>query len=279
VSPLIHSQAAEALGLHLHYLPLDVAPESLEEAVAGLRALGFRGCNVTIPHKEKVLEFAGYRSGVVDLLGAANTLTFTGGKVVADNTDWAGFLRAWEERDMGLIGGGSAVVLGAGGAARAVIYAMLESGLSRLHLFNRDVDRAGEVLNLFRKRYPALKGESYYLGDREAIAASLAKADILINATPVGMYPASDAMPLDLPGRVNGNLSCYDLVYNPLKSRLLAALEKKAVRVSGGLGMLIHQAALSFELWTGRRPDLERMRIAARGAICEMSTNKGESKS
>lgn len=267
VSPVIHEAAALEMGMDLYYFPFEVEPDDLKQAVLGMKALKFAGANVTIPYKEKVLQYADEMSEVVEFIGAANTLIFRGDKIIAENTDWKGFLRSWEEMGMGSVQGNFAVVIGSGGAADAVLYALVESGLGRVHVFNRNRKRAEKLLDKFTTKYPHLLSESYFLSDETNIAESLKSADILINATPVGMYPYIDDLPIKLRDDINSNLRCYDLVYNPIKSRLVEEMEKRNRKAAGGLGMLIYQAALSFELWTGMEPDLVTMRNAALNAL------------
>jgi len=271
VSPGIHKAGGKALGVDLQYLLFDIRPEDLEDTVWGIKALGFKGCNVTIPYKERILDFVDEKSFEVEFLGASNTLTISKKAIKADNTDWKGFLRDWEQKDLGKIEGKSAVILGSGGAAYAILFALAESGISKVYVFNRDIKRAEKMLGKFQERYSFLEAEPYFLSDKSGIMRHLKTADILINATPIGMYPYIDKTPIPMPVEVKNNLICYDLIYNPLKTRLVLDMEKLKVRALGGLGMLINQAALSFEIWTNAKPDLEKMKNAALKALRKTS--------
>ncbi len=262
-SPAIHNAAFAALGLDWCYVPLPVPPGLAGAAVAGLAALGLAGANVTVPHKQAVLPYLIGRSDEVGVLGAANTLVVRdeAGQpaVYGHNTDHAGFVRALA--DAGIDAAGCrAVVLGAGGAARAVVYGLLQAGAAAVSVLNRSPERAEALVAELGGGHDSLTAgplEAGFLG-RQAD-----QADLLINATTIGMEPAAGASPwpdeLPLPRR----MAVFDLVYQPRRTRLLAQAEAAGALAVGGLGMLVHQAALAFELWTGERAPLEAMWQAA----------------
>ncbi|MCD4784412.1 MAG: shikimate dehydrogenase [Candidatus Eremiobacteraeota bacterium] len=263
VSPILHRVAGESFGMDIVYLPFEVKGHCLGDALKGLQVLGFTGCNVTIPYKEEILRFVDEKSDVVELLGAANTLSFRGGRVIADNTDWEGFLSAWRDAGLCEIEGKSAVVLGAGGAADAVVYALVESGVKSVMVFNRNRDRALELIEKFKDKYPHIEGNAYSLNNHPKFANLLKSTDILINTIPVGMFPDTDRMPVKIPKKINPNLNFFDLIYNPGETMLMSQLKARGIKVSGGLGMLVHQAAFAFKKWFGLLPDAGKMHEAA----------------
>jgi shikimate dehydrogenase len=175
--------------------------------------------------------------------------------VFADNTDWEGFLRSWDESGLGSIEGKTAVILGAGGAADAIFYALAERGISSVFIFNRDKERAETLAEKFRNQYSTLEITPYALSYKSGLSSVLKSADILINTTPAGMHPAPDNMPVSIPASINENLVYYDLIYNPVKTKMAAELEKRNIKTACGLGMLVHQASLSFKRWFGLEPN------------------------
>jgi shikimate dehydrogenase len=259
LSPAMHNRAFAARNLNWRYLPLPVHPERLGEAVAGLQALGFVGANVTVPHKEAVMSYLDEIAPAAQAIGAVNTMVVHGDELVGHNTDWRGFLTALSE-------GGfdpqdkRAVVLGAGGAARAVVYALAWAG-AQVAVLNRTPARAQALVKDFSPLFPALPLTSQTLKERTA------EAHLLVNATPVGLWPEVDQSiwPEDLP--FPDHLVVFDLVYNPRQTKLLRQAEAVGAKVIGGLGMLVHQGAAAFELWTGERAPVETMQAAASEAL------------
>jgi shikimate dehydrogenase len=245
-SPAMHEAAFRELGLDWRYLRLPVPPELFEETVRALQGSGYRGANVTIPHKRAALELADQRSDAAAAIGAANTLSFVAGSIDADNTDAPGFLQALGEDPRGL----RALVLGAGGGGRAVAWALREAGAAEVAVWNRTPGRAA-----------ALAGE---LGLRHADRPG--PADLLVNATSVGLKPRLDeAAALEALGLagVDPPPLVVDLVYGDGPTPLLEWAARAGSRTVDGLEVLVRQGALSFELWTGRRAPIETMRAAA----------------
>jgi shikimate dehydrogenase len=247
LSPAIHAEAYRELELEAVYLPFDVPPGELAAAVAGMRALRLRQLSVSLPHKEAVLALADRVSPAARRIGAANTLTRVDDALVADNTDWLGVIRTlephgpWAER--------RATVLGAGGGARAVVYALGKLGL-RVTVVNRTLERAEQLTR--------------DLGGRSGTADE--PWDLLVNATPVGMQPQSEETPL--PARkLLPEAWVFDTVYRPLETRLLAEAKGRGCRTLDGLGMLVHQAIEQVRLWSGRAPTFRRLRDAAERAL------------
>jgi shikimate dehydrogenase len=247
LSPLLHTAAYRALGIDAIYLAFDVLPERLGDAVRGMRALGLRQLSVSLPHKEAVLALADRVSGAARAIGAANTLTLVGRELVADNTDVVGVRRTLEP--LGPWRGARALVLGAGGAARAVVHALVAMGA--------DV----AVLARTRSRAERLCAE---LGARPA--AGDEPWDLLVNATPLGMHPKTDETPLPAEKLRPGAL-VFDTVYRPLETRLLREARARGCRAQDGLDMLVHQAAEQIRLWSGLAPEPALLRRTAEAAL------------
>ncbi|MFH0801744.1 MAG: shikimate dehydrogenase [bacterium] len=267
LSAFIHNAALKALSLPYLYLSLPVSENSLPDLISRLKSLGARGLNVTVPYKEKIVPLLDEIPEEVRKIGAVNTLVFEGGIVRGENTDAGGFLAAWNEEVGEEIAGKRALLLGSGGAARAVAFAMASRGLGGIYLFSRNEEKRKALARDLLSGFPSLLTEESSRRDEEILAEDLRKADFLINATPLGMYPGTDEMPLTFPEEVNPSLLVFDLIYNPLETRLLREARERGLHASNGLGMLIHQGARSFEIWTGRKPPLSLMREAALKAL------------
>jgi shikimate dehydrogenase len=241
-SPAMHNAAFAALGMDdWLYTRLPLAPERFAEAVRALPASGYRGINVTIPHKEAALALADSASEAAGAIGAANTLTFEGGWVHADNTDAQGFLDALGEP----LAGRSVLVLGAGGAARAVVWAAREAGAREVLVWNRTPERARLLAADFGV---------------EAVERARA-ADVLVNATAVGLNGSADDLPL---ADARDPELVADLVYLPSDPPVTAWARGRGARITDGLEVLLRQGALSFVRWTSKDAPLDRMREAIR---------------
>jgi shikimate dehydrogenase len=248
LSPAMHNAAFEALGLNWAYAAFPVHPDRLGEAVRGLAAAGCGGLNVTVPHKRAVIEFCSSASRAVEAIGAANTLVPDGdGGFRADNTDAAGFLRALDEQAPLDLDGRDALIIGGGGAARAVAFALRGRG-ARVRVANRTAARAAE------------------LGDpipfvRDALDLVAGQSALVVNATSLGLH--GDAPPDELPlAGLGPGQAVVDVVYRPGGTPWLEAAAARGARPVDGLGMLLHQGAAAFAQWTGREPPLEVMRSA-----------------
>jgi len=261
-SPQMHNAAFAALGLDWVYVPLPVAPPDLADAVRGLRALGFAGANVTVPHKTAILPYLDEIAPIARAVGAVNTLRVVEGRWVGENTDVEGFRRALAET--GLSARGQAVaLLGAGGAARSVLAALALEEAREIFLINRSPERAAQMIAELRETFPAAGlrlPPIHLLRPEEPPPEGVA---LLINATPVGMAPESDASPWP-PDRPFpwGLQGVIDLIYEPPRTRLMALAEAAGIPAFNGLGMLLHQGALAFTMWTGREAPLAVMRAA-----------------
>lgn len=261
LSPAMHNAAAAALGLNVTYVPLSVAPERLPDALRGLIALGFRGVNVTVPHKEAVLPQLDAIFPAARVIGAVNTIVVGDGRLTGFNTDWSGFLSDLERYRLALYGR-DCLVLGAGGSARAVVYALLRRG-SRVTVAARRPEQAQRLAAELGAAFPDATLPATGSLDDVARLAALLDEPILINATPLGMAgersersPWPDGAPFP-PGAF-----VYDLVYTPRETRFMAQARAAGRQTANGLGMLVGQAAEAFEVLTGRRPDPAVMRQA-----------------
>ena len=252
LSPLIHNAAFRRNGLDWVYLSFPVPPPGLAAAVGGLRALRCTGANVTMPHKETVMSLLDEVSGDAASIGAVNTIQLVGDALIGHNTDIDGF-RDFLTDDAGLeMAGRNAVILGAGGAARAVVRALDDLGATHLTVVVRAIDRG-------RALAPLATRATLDVVEWSGAEAGVEGADIVINATPLGMR---GEQPLErAPWRENH--CAIDLVYHPHVTPFLERAQAGGARTWGGLGMLIHQAAASFRIWTGQDPPLEAMSAAA----------------
>ena len=254
-SPQLHGHWLKTYGIEGYYIPMEVAAQDLENAIRTLPKLGFVGVNVTIPHKEAVLSIADLVTDRAILIGAANTLIFRkDGKIHADNTDGYGFLEnlktnipGWSARN------GPAAVLGAGGAARAVIASLLDAGAPEILLSNRTRVRAEKLKSDFGSRVQVF--------DWVQAGNMLDSAALVVNTTSLGMIGKPEMrVPLD---GLRKQTVVTDLVYAPLKTKLLQAAEEVGCVTVDGLGMLLHQAVPAFERWFGHRPEVDRATRAA----------------
>lgn len=259
LSPAIHNAAFEALGLDMAYVPLPVAGARVGAAVQGLRALGFGGANVTVPHKTAVTPYLDAIEGDAALIGAVNTIVVEDGELRGHNTDVSGTRRALEEACGDSLLGQPALMLGAGGVARAValVLARLQMPLT---VVNRSPRAAEELAALVAAAVPGAvcRAASWEALDQDLVA----EQRLLVNATSLGMHGAGK-----VPGALADNLSAgqvvFDVVYTFAGTDLLARARQRGALVVGGLELLLWQAAASFELWTGRPAPLKVMRDAA----------------
>jgi shikimate dehydrogenase len=256
----MHNAAFEFMGLSWRYTLLPTPPDSVEVALADLKAQGYRGANVTVPHKQAVMPYLDEIDDAAQAIGAVNTIIVEGDRLVGHNTDAGGFVNAL--RDAGFEPAGQrALVLGAGGASRAVVYALARSGCV-VTIHNRTESRAGQLSRRMQDAVPHARVTWVPAGTRLG-DLPLADYDLLINTTSVGMWPQTEASPWPQTLPMPGHWTVYDLVYNPAETQLLAQASAAGAATIGGLGMLVHQGALAFKLWTGHSPPTEVMRVAA----------------
>ncbi len=265
-SPAMHNAAAQALGLDLVYVALPVAPERVSTAVSGLAALGIRGVNVTVPHKQAVLPLLDELDTAVSLIGAVNTIVVQRetGQLSGHNTDWRGFLADLATHHVDVQGRGC-FILGAGGSARAIAYAIATAG-GRVHILARRPSQAEELAHTLGPHFPHEHLSYHALGELPQLVAQW-PAPLVINSTPLGMVPNVNGSPWpdNLPFPADG--VAYDLVYNPATTRFMHQAQTAGAQAINGLGMLLEQGALAFELWTGQKPDTAVMRAALPATI------------
>lgn len=249
LSPVMQNAAFRACGLDWQYELLETPRTQLGETVSRLRTNGFVSANVTIPHKEAVIEFLDDLTDHARQVGAVNTIIKRDDKLIGENTDVYGFTQALREASVELRGA-RAAILGAGGAARAAAFALAEHGAARIAIMNRTEKRAVKLVNDLCAHFPNLAVEVNSI-------AALATADLVVNATSVGMSPNENASPMRWafpPGVV-----AIDLVYRPLHTKFLRDAERAGARPIGGVSMLVHQGAAAFKLWTGQDAPVELM--------------------
>lgn len=247
-SPRLHGTWLLRYGIAGYYIPVALAPEDLVAGIDALRQLGFRGSNVTLPHKEAALALATERTEIAELIGAANTLTFGPSGIHADNTDGYGFLENLRQAmPEWRAAAGPALILGAGGASRAVIAALLAEGAPEIRIANRTEIRARALRDHFGPRLEVID----WAGASEAMEG----ATTIVNCSALGMagHPALD-ISLD---RAPSGALVTDIVYEPLQTPLLEAAAARGLRTVDGLGMLLHQGVPGFERWFGRRPEVD----------------------
>jgi len=260
MSPVMHNAAFSEIGLDFLYVPFRVKKEVLGKAIDGMKALNIRGLNVTIPHKVDVIRFLDEIDSLAEKIGAVNTIVNDDGVLKGYNTDGFGFLEALLEK--GIDPAGKDVsILGAGGASRAISFTLAERGanlviLNRLLELDWAKELAGMISKVFNREVEALEL------NRENLAGALDKADILVNATSVGMTPDIDQTPVDA-HLLKPSKFVFDIVYNPIKTKLLREAEEAGAKTIGGLDMLVWQGALAFEKWTGQKAPVELMRQEA----------------
>ena len=274
VSPAMHNAAFRELGLDGRYDALPTPPERLVETIAGLTAAGYRGVNVTIPHKQAVMPLLDELSPAAQAIGAVNTVVVEANPVSiredptrpatlrGDNTDWLGFLHPLDARGFDLAGKG-ALLLGAGGSARAVVYALLQRGLAHLSIWARNPTRAVELAQHAQSLAPSLTIHRF----TNSPFTISHPPDLIVNTTPLGMWPHVDASPWPADQPIPPHALVYDLVYRPERTRFLHQAEAAGCAVQGGLEMLVVQGAAAFELWTGQKAPLNVMMAAARAAL------------
>jgi len=255
-SPALHGYWLRRYGIKGHYIPMDIAPVDLAAALHIMPSMGFVGVNITLPHKEAVLQIADIITDRAALIGAANTLIFRkDGKIHADNTDGTGFIANLRQHAPHWIpAAGPAAVIGAGGAARAVVAALIEAGVPEIRLANRTRPRAEAIRSDF--------GAKITVQEWVQAAHMIEDCATVVNTTSLGMVGKPDfRIAMDA---ISPRALATDLVYNPLKTQFLVAAEQHGATVVDGLGMLLHQAVPGFERWFGHRPEVDE---ATRDAV------------
>lgn len=264
ISPDMHNACFEEIGLNYVYVPFKVEKGDLSDAISGIRSLGIEGVNVTIPHKSAVIEYLDKIQETARKIGAVNTINKDNDQLVGYNTDGIGALKSLKNK-IEKIKNKTTVLLGAGGAARAIAFTLAETGVN-LTISNRTVSKAEKLSSEIEEK-TGVKVQKISQ-EKEILTSSLKDADILINSTSVGMHPNENETLVDA-NLMHEDLTVMDIVYNPLQTKLLREARKADAKTISGLGMLVQQGAASFEIWTGKTPPIETMKRAARKALEE----------
>lgn len=254
LSPLFHNQIIPKYSLNFCYLPFQVAETDLGKAIQGIKALNIRGVNITFPHKEKAIEFLDKVEKSARRIGAVNTIVNNKGFLTGYNTDVIGFKKSLQEDGKFIIKEKKAVILGAGGAARAVVYALLEEAIEEICIFNRTLEKAKKIKQNLSSFFPKSRISVFYL-EGEDLKDKIEKAHLLVNATSLGMPPRVDNTPLPDEKLFHPNLLVYDLIYHPARTLFLRQAERAGAKIINGLPMLVYQGIESFYLWTGLKPE------------------------
>ncbi|MHA1256818.1 MAG: shikimate dehydrogenase [Promethearchaeota archaeon] len=255
MSPVMHNAALNDLSLDYVYVAFDIHPNDLKKAILGLKKKNFKGINVTIPHKEAIIPFLYDLDPLSKQIGAVNTIKNEGGVLLGRNTDALGAKKALVDAGF-KIEGKKALILGAGGAARAISFALSEE-INEIFIVNRTEERAIKLANELQEK-TKIKASGMEMNGK-TLRTLISSVDILINTTPIGMYPKIDRSPIskDL---LHENLFVFDVIYNPLQTRLLKDAKKAGSKTLNGLDMFINQGALAFEWWTGKKPNVKLMK-------------------
>jgi len=248
-------KAFAAAGLDWRYLTLEIPPDRLPDAIQGMRAMRFRGVNFTIPHKVAVIPLLDELSEAAELMGAVNCVNRVGDRLIGENTDGKGFVQSL--REMTDPAGKRVVMLGAGGAARAIGVEMGLAGVAELVVVNRSATRGQELVDLLTSRVKIASRFEPWEGDYRVAEGT----DIVIQATSIGLGDAEARVPLDV-STLTSDMVVADVVFNPPQTRLLVDAQKQGCRILDGLGMLVNQGVIGFRIWTGIDPNAQIMREA-----------------
>ena len=252
-SPLMLNCAFKANGINAVYTAFQIEQGTLKEAIQGIRALKFRGVNVTIPYKVEVMSYLDEIDEGARVIGAVNTIVNENGKLIGYNTDGIGYVRSLCEETGISLQGKRVLLLGAGGAGRGIAYALAKAGAAIVWVSNRTESKADELVS-----YISLLTEAKSIAP-EAIAGIIDKVDLVVNNTSLGMHPNINEIPLD-PNLLHDKLVVSDIIYTPMETLFLKEAKARGARTHGGLGMFIYQGAYAFEYWTGQQAPIQAMR-------------------
>ena len=266
LSPLMHNTTIKHIGLDYIYLPFEVKKENIALAIGGLKGLGIKGINVTIPHKESVIPYLDTLDDNARFIGAVNAIKLEDGSLKGYNTDGLGFLKSLKIDAQEEAKGKNIILLGAGGAARAIAIQMALEGAKSITIANRTVERgmelAGYIKSKFTTHYRGCPENSKFIRavslNDKALIEYFREADIIINTTSVGMKDSDT--PLFLYDYISDRHLVCDTVYKPIETKLLKEASERGARILNGLGMLIYQGSLSFKIWTGHEMPVEIVR-------------------
>ncbi len=255
LSPVMHNTAFQSLSLNYAYIPFKVNSEALGKAINGMRALHIRGLNVTIPHKVAVIPLLDKLDHQAMMIGAVNTVVNDNGILTGYNTDAGGFLQSLTENNIEITGK-KVLILGAGGAARSISFALMEKNV-QISLLNRSIEKANVVADLLNTRF-GKKVEVSELNE-DNLQRDLHNCDLVVNTTSAGMHPNSNETPIPA-HLLKKTLIIYDIIYSPIITRLMRDAGMQGARVVGGVDMLVWQGAQAFEKWTGRSAPVKIMK-------------------
>ncbi|OIJ22099.1 shikimate dehydrogenase [Anaerobacillus alkalidiazotrophicus] len=252
MSPLMHNDAFLQLGLNGYYHAFNVREDQLKETIAAFRVLNVSGFNVTIPHKVSIMKYLDEVDVEAKQIGAVNTVVNVDGRLIGYNTDGKGYLKSLLEVIVKPLEESTVLVIGAGGAARGVVSALMNYGVAQLMIANRTDEKATQIKNDYGQK-------NIEVISFEEAESNIGVFDILINTTSVGMSPNIENIPLSVE-KIKQNVVLSDLIYNPLKTRWLQLGEEKGAIIHNGVGMFVEQGALAFQKWTGLNPDTKKMK-------------------
>jgi len=257
-SPMMHNYAFNKLELGYVYLPFDISTTGLQDSLKGMVALGIKGFNVTIPHKERIIEYLDELSDSAKIVGAVNTVVNDNGNLIGYNTDVNGIINTLDEYKE-QINGKTVSVLGAGGAARSVIYTLINHfNVKKINIINRTIEKAESLKDYFSSKMLFEKIKTYELMPPD-VTEILAKSKLIINASSIGMSPNEDDSPTTIAESFNKKQIVFDVVYNPRQTKLLKLAEEQGATTINGLKMFVEQGAKSFELWTNKQMPTENI--------------------
>jgi shikimate dehydrogenase len=255
MSPIMHNAALQDSNLNYIYLAFPIHPNNLKRAVDGFRAFNFKGINVTSPHKQSIMKFLDEIDPIAQNIGAINTIKNEDGYLMAKNTDALGGKKALVDAGFE-ISGSNILFLGAGGAARALCY-ILAKEANKILIANRTEKKAIKLANEIKKQFGInTEGTS---NTKNVLKGIIKNTDILINTTPIGMYPEINKSPIPKE-LIHSELIVFDIIYNPLETKLIKDATEKECKTLGGLDMLVNQGALAFEWWTNKKPNINLMK-------------------
>ncbi|MDW7668126.1 MAG: shikimate dehydrogenase [Bacillota bacterium] len=257
-SPVMHNKSYEKNNLNYLYLPLEIEEGSIKDVLMGIKHMKFIGFNVTIPYKLKIMEFLDEIDPLAKKIGSVNTVKITNGKLIGFNTDGTGFVKSLERDSKIDVNENKFLLLGAGGASRSIAMTLADKGAEQIFIANRTVKKAKELSEEINNK--VRRCCSYVdINNTENMKKTSNTVDIIINTTSLGMYPNIEGCPLDINLLLKKHL-VTDIVYNPVKTKLLREAENKGCRIQSGLGMLINQAAEAFEIWTEKKAPIKDMK-------------------
>ena len=253
-SPQMHNSAYLNNNLNYEYLPIEIQEKNISDALNGMKVMNFIGFNVTIPHKIKIMEYLDEVDELAEKIGSVNTVKITNKRLKGFNTDGLGFIKSLEENNINY-NDSRVLVIGAGGASRAISMTLADKGVKKLFIANRTYKKAEKLTVEINSK---VRDCGYSLNLKE-IEKYIEKIDIIVNTTSVGMYPNTKETPLDSK-MLNRNINVVDIVYNPTKTRLLKEAEEKGCKILNGIEMLVYQGAEAFNIWTNKKAPVEDMK-------------------